>query len=72
VLVAVNLLLMPGVLAWGWSVFIVALPITILLCAGLVDGLGGPLPLLVVLVVAKTVADLALHQAERDKLSEWS
>lgn len=47
---------------------IVALHVTILLGALLVELAGSNLGLLVVLVVAKTVADLVLHEAERGKL----
>jgi hypothetical protein len=44
--------------------------LTALLGALLVEWLGSPIGLLVVLVITKTAADLALHQSERDKLSE--
>ena len=48
---------------------IVALHITILLGAFLAAVFGSPLALLVVLVIMKTGADLALHRAERRKLA---
>ena len=47
---------------------IVALHITILFGAILTAIFGSPLALLIVLVVMKTGADLALHQLERQKL----
>jgi hypothetical protein len=47
---------------------IVALHITIIVGALLTGLFGSPLALLIVLVIMKTGADLALHQAERDKL----
>ncbi len=47
---------------------IVALHLTILLGALLVELFGGTLGLLIVLVITKTIADLALHEAEREKL----
>ena len=47
---------------------IVALHITILLGALMVEWMGSPLGLLAVLVLAKTAADLGLHGAEREKL----
>lgn len=47
---------------------IVALHITILLGALLIEVFGSPLALLVVLVVMKTMADLVLHETERRKL----
>ena len=47
---------------------IVALHITIILGAILAGFFGSPMALLVVLVIMKTGADLALHEAEREKL----
>lgn len=47
---------------------IVALHITILLGALLIQVFGSPLALLVVLVIMKTMADLVLHESERRKL----
>lgn len=47
---------------------IVAMHIAIVLGAGLVMWLGSPLPMLLVLVIAKTTLDLRLHRRERDKL----
>lgn len=49
---------------------IVALHVTILFGALLIEWLGSPLGLLIVLVAAKTAADLALHETERGKLKE--
>ena len=47
---------------------IIALHITIIFGAMLTMILGSPLGLLIVLVIMKTGADLALHQVERQKL----
>ena len=48
---------------------IVALHITIILGAFLTMALGNPLGLLIVLMILKTSVDLAMHQAERRKLT---
>jgi len=46
---------------------IVALHITIIFGAFLTTALGSPLGLLVILMVLKTLVDLAMHQSERTK-----
>ena len=46
---------------------IIVLHITIIIGAFLTMALGNPLGLLVVLMVLKTLVDLAMHQSERDK-----
>jgi len=51
---------------------IVALHITILLGAFLTEFIGSPVGMLVVLVLLKTMADLALHETERRKLGAKS
>jgi hypothetical protein len=48
---------------------IIALHITIIFGAFLTEALGSPLGLLVILMVLKTSVDLAMHQAERQKLA---
>jgi hypothetical protein len=47
---------------------IVAMHIAIVLGAGFVMWLGSPLPILMILIVAKTTMDLKLHHKERLKL----
>jgi hypothetical protein len=37
--------------------------------AGLVMWLGSPLPMLLILIVAKTILDIRLHEKERGKLA---
>ena len=48
---------------------IVTMHIAIVFGAGLVMWLGSPLPILIILIVAKTTMDLKLHQKERLKLA---
>lgn len=48
---------------------IIVLHVTILIGAALVEWLGSPLMMLVVLVAAKIVLDLRLHLSERDKFA---
>jgi hypothetical protein len=50
---------------------IVALHITIIIGAFLTTAFGNPLGLLVVLMVLKTLVDLAMHQSEREKYSKF-
>ena len=50
---------------------IVVLHITIIIGAFLTTALGNPLGLLVVLMVLKTLVDLAMHQSEREKYSKF-
>lgn len=47
---------------------IVVMHVAIVVGAGLVDWFGSPMPLLLVLIAAKTVLDLKLHEKERRKL----
>ncbi len=48
---------------------ITTMHIAIVVGAGLVMWLGSPLPVLIILIVAKTTMDLKLHEKERRKLS---
>jgi len=48
---------------------IVAMHIAIVFGAGFVMWLGSPLPVLIILIVAKTTMDLKLHQKERLKMA---
>ena len=48
---------------------IIAMHIAIVLGAGLVIWLGSPLPMLLILILIKTVLDSRLHEKERGKLS---
>ena len=48
---------------------IVAMHIAIVFGAGLVMWLGSPLPILIILIVAKTTMDMKLHQKERLKMA---
>lgn len=48
---------------------IIVMHISIIIGAGFINWLGNPLPMLVVLVVVKTIIDLRFHHAERDKFS---
>lgn len=51
---------------------IVTMHVAIVFGAGLVTWLSTPLPMLLILVVAKIVIDLRLHEAERNKLADSS
>ena len=48
---------------------IIAMHLAIVFGAGLVMSLGSPLPMLLILIVAKTVLDIRLHEKERGKLA---
>ena len=48
---------------------IMAMHLAIVFGAGLVMWLGSPLPMLLILIVAKTVLDIRLHEKERGKLA---
>ncbi len=48
---------------------IVAMHVAIIVGAGFVTWLGSPLPMLIVLILAKTALDLRLHEKERIKLA---
>ena len=49
---------------------IVAMHVAIVFGAGLVMWLGSPLPMLLILIVAKTILDIRLHEKERRKLAD--
>lgn len=48
---------------------IIAMHLAVVLGAGLIIWLGSPLPMLIILIVAKTVLDMRLHERERGKLA---
>ncbi len=48
---------------------IMAMHLAIVFGAGLVMWLGSPLPMLLILIVAKTILDIRLHEKERGKLA---
>lgn len=48
---------------------IISMHVAIVLGAGLVMYLGNPLPILLILIVAKTILDVRLHEKERGKLA---
>ena len=48
---------------------IVAMHVAIVFGAGLLIWLGSPLPMLLILIVAKTILDMRLHEKERGKLA---
>jgi len=48
---------------------IIVMHVAIVFGAGLVMWLGSPLPMLLILIVAKTILDMRLHEKERDKLA---
>ena len=48
---------------------IVAMHVAIVFGAGLVMWLGSPLPMLVILILAKTAMDIRLHESERTKFA---
>jgi len=49
---------------------IIVMHVSIIFGAGLVMWLGSPLPMLLVLIVAKTFLDIRLHEKERGKLGD--
>jgi hypothetical protein len=49
---------------------IVVMHVAIVFGAGLVMWLGSPLPMLLILIVAKAILDLRLHEKERRKLAD--